>query len=440
MTIDSGAEMKHDEVKKSDNSSSSSSQVDDHYYYLTPQAVKCLPNFKYNGADLSPIYNHVLSPLAAFLVDRCTPKSVAPNTITLFGLCWMITSYSFIWYFCPMFEERVDLEGSEDSVPGWIFLFNGIAMFIYQTLDNMDGKQARRTGSSSSLGLLFDHGCDAINLIFGSANWIAYMGLNPTQHLPQIWVLVFIPMILFYIATWEEYYTGKLVLPYFNGPSEGLIIGASLSILTSVVGRHFWHETTVYSLLFDTILPTAITAHLPVAGITNSNMVVLASIIGAIREGSTKIYNVAKNYGLHPFINLLPVLMIAYLGFVICYLDAGVFIRNPRNCLHLVNLLFFDQVTSLMLNHMSCINFKPYRLPLLPVAIFALVLPSLSPEQIDSFMLTYTVGLFMYMAMKTTYIVSEICNILGIWCFDIVTPYPKRTLTTKVNDVGRKIN
>ena len=29
-------------------------------------------------------------------------------------------------------------------------------------LDNADGKQARKTGSSSVLGMLFDHGCDMI--------------------------------------------------------------------------------------------------------------------------------------------------------------------------------------------------------------------------------------------------------------------------------------
>jgi len=27
----------------------------------------------------------------------------------------------------------------------------------------MDGKQARKTGNSSALGMLFDHGCDAIS-------------------------------------------------------------------------------------------------------------------------------------------------------------------------------------------------------------------------------------------------------------------------------------
>lgn len=47
--------------------------------------------------------------------------------------------------------------------PRWVFPFAGFSLFFYATLDNMDGKQARRTGSSSALGLLFDHGCDSIN-------------------------------------------------------------------------------------------------------------------------------------------------------------------------------------------------------------------------------------------------------------------------------------
>jgi len=412
-----------------------------HYYYMTPQAVRCLPNFKYEGGDTSPIYTYVLSPLASFLVDKVTPMSVAPNTITLFGLCWMITAYSFVWYYCPTFNEYIVNGDSGDSdVPRWIFLFNGIAMLTYQTLDNMDGKQARRTGSSSSLGLLFDHGCDAINLIFGSANWIAFMGLNPRDHLPQIWVLVFIPMILFYISTWEQYYTGKLILPFFNGPTEGLLIGASLSFLTSVVGRHFWHETTFYSLLLAPTLPTSIINMLPEAGVTNFNMVVVATIIAAIREGLTKIVTVVRSYGLGPFSNLLPVLMMSYLAFIIGYFHSGVFLRNPRNCLHLTNLLFFEQVTSLMLDHMSCIDFNPYRLPLLPVAIFAMLVNSMSAEHADTFMLTYTVGLFIYVAMKTTHIINEICNILGVWCFDIITPHPKRTPIMDANGVGRKLN
>lgn len=32
-------------------------------------------------------------------------------------------------------------------------------------MDAIDGKQARRTGTSSPLGEFFDHGCDAINMM-----------------------------------------------------------------------------------------------------------------------------------------------------------------------------------------------------------------------------------------------------------------------------------
>jgi hypothetical protein len=34
---------------------------------------------------------------------------------------------------------------------------------VYQTLDAIDGKQARRTGTSSPMGELFDHGCDSVS-------------------------------------------------------------------------------------------------------------------------------------------------------------------------------------------------------------------------------------------------------------------------------------
>lgn len=39
------------------------------------------------------------------------------------------------------------------------FLYSfGVGLFAYQSLDAIDGKQARRTGASGPLGELFDHG------------------------------------------------------------------------------------------------------------------------------------------------------------------------------------------------------------------------------------------------------------------------------------------
>lgn len=52
------------------------------------------------------------------------------------------------------------------ELPRWVFLWSAISIFIYQTLDAVDGKQARRTKASSPLGQLFDHGCDSFSLTF----------------------------------------------------------------------------------------------------------------------------------------------------------------------------------------------------------------------------------------------------------------------------------
>jgi len=48
--------------------------------------------------------------------------------------------------------------------PRWSYVLCAAGLFIYQTLDAIDGKQARRIRCSSPLGELFDHGCDALSI------------------------------------------------------------------------------------------------------------------------------------------------------------------------------------------------------------------------------------------------------------------------------------
>lgn len=72
-------------------------------------------------------------------------------------------------------RHRVRARRSGDSVsmvlcslslpqaPLWAYVACACGLFIYQSLDAIDGKQARRTNSSSPLGELFDHGCDSLS-------------------------------------------------------------------------------------------------------------------------------------------------------------------------------------------------------------------------------------------------------------------------------------
>ena len=105
------------------------------------------------ASDNNSILDPYLQPWWNYVVTL-VPMWVAPNLITITGLAINMLACLWLLYHCPTAKEEVS---------GWIPLTLAITMFIYQTLDAIDGKQARRTGSSNALGELFDHGCDSLS-------------------------------------------------------------------------------------------------------------------------------------------------------------------------------------------------------------------------------------------------------------------------------------
>jgi len=65
-------------------------------------------------------------------------------------------------------------------------------------LDNCDGKQARATGTSSPLGMLFDHGCDSV------VTWMLGMSVANCFNLADMrilyWTVMILSLIPFYAA------------------------------------------------------------------------------------------------------------------------------------------------------------------------------------------------------------------------------------------------
>lgn len=91
------------------------------------------------------------------------PTWIAPNTLTLTGLVMNVTSSLILLSYSPDLRSEVIIcTQITVKVPTWSLVFAALCVFIYQTLDALDGKQARRTNTASPLGELFDHGCDAI--------------------------------------------------------------------------------------------------------------------------------------------------------------------------------------------------------------------------------------------------------------------------------------
>lgn len=403
-------------------------KINDGYFFLTKEACEALPKYKYKGEDRSLLYIYVLSPLAAFLVNTATPRWLAPNAITLIGLVWMGVAYATIWYYVPTLE----IEDS-DSVPRWIFLLNFVSMLVYQTLDNMDGKQARRTGSSSPLGMLFDHGCDAINAIAGSANWIMTLGLNPDKDALLCWAIVLGPMSMFFIATWEEFYTGALILPIINGVSEGLVGGALLSLATYLYGVEFWQDTHFYNTVVSNFLPGFVRDQwIAPEGLRNADLQVMLALFFIVREYIDRSIVISYKFGLQTLWNQIAFLVLASTTLAVGVADRNVWLRMPRTSLHLSSVLFVDLVTQLMLDHLTKQPYNPFRWIQAPMVGLTLLVAAGMVEAsstTDSFLLAYTTGLWVYQLLKIRIVIHEACAVLGIWCFNITTP---RTTSKKL--------
>jgi len=332
----------------------------------------------------------------------------------------MITSYLAMWYYVPTLDLQ---EQEESAIPRWIFLWNGVAMLVYQTLDNMDGKQARKTGSSSPLGLLFDHGIDCINNVFGSANWMIAMMLDPARDVSLCYSILFGPYALFYFATWEEFYTGELILPIFNGPSEGLFGGAILSFVSWWYGPSFWQQTTAWDEWLIPYLPAFMQQ---IESLRHADLLILGVSIGFVQETSLKTWFVVKAYGPSRTLpNLIPFIIFLICPLVVGYSDLDIWLSMPRTSLHLCSALFVDMTTELMMAHMTdqTYNYKRWMLiPLIALTVGVAMGWVRSGRLTEDFLLMYATGSVAFLSLRISTIIHEICIVLNIWCFDITTP------------------
>lgn len=164
---------------------------------LSPQQLKRLEKHKYssNGTSILEPYFQVFW---RWLIE-VFPRWIAPNTITISGLAVNLLSSLMILWYAPT---------AKDEVPPWIYFFNAIGLFVYQALDAIDGKQARRTGTSSPLGELFDHGCDSISTVFVSLACACSLLLGKSPDI--MFAMCMSSVMLFYFGHWVSYVTGTL--------------------------------------------------------------------------------------------------------------------------------------------------------------------------------------------------------------------------------------
>ena len=126
--------------------------------YMDDTQKENLKIYRYAGGDKGYSYIHFYNPTATKIVEYL-PDNLAPNLITLIG--FVFSTLPFVILFGSF---GTNLENGDVPIPRWFFFLEAFCYFMYRMFDEMDGKQARRTGNSSPLGLLFDHGCDAFSM------------------------------------------------------------------------------------------------------------------------------------------------------------------------------------------------------------------------------------------------------------------------------------
>ncbi|XP_047518048.1 cholinephosphotransferase 1 isoform X3 [Pieris napi] len=193
---------------------------------LNAAQLKRLSEHKYSCSSAS-LLDAWLQPWWCWLVSK-TPLWLAPNLITILGLIInIVTTLILVWY-SP--DARQD-------PPRWACALCALGVFVYQSLDAIDGKQARRTGSQSPLGELFDHGCDSISTVFIALG--ACIAVKLGEYPTWMFFQCFCAMTLFYCAHWQAYVTGTLKMGRID-VTEAQYTIICIHLISATLGSDVW--------------------------------------------------------------------------------------------------------------------------------------------------------------------------------------------------------
>ena len=341
------------------------------------------------------------------------PLWLAPNMVTLLGFFCIIFNVGLLELMDP------DLLSPKQA---WVCYSYGLGVWAYSTMDNIDGKQARRTGTSSGLGELFDHGIDSLNCTLASLLEASAMGLGSTR-LGAFTALV--PCLPMFFSTWETYHTHTLYLGYFNGPTEGLLIASLIMAASGIWGAEMWKEPlaklfgneamlgkiSFLDLWVPIILFAFCTAHLP------------SCVINVAQARRAKGLAVAPVF-------LEWTSMFFFVGTLCAWLGSPYSHILPDNHLVLLCLIlsfvFGRMTTKIILAHLTRQPFPYWTMLLVPLgggAILAWLpligLPPVSATVELGYLWSYfLISMVVYFRWAFV-VINAICDYLGIQCLTI---------------------
>ena len=374
--------------------------------YISPEYYDNIRSYQYKSSDSSISYKYCMSPLCDYLV-KFFPEWLAPNVITISGFFLNLLYFLITGYY-------TQFKGG--FVPPWACFFSAFCYLLYQILDNIDGKQARRTKSSSPLGLLVDHGTDACTTFFITCGLGAILCLNTTYQYILLWIMIIVP---FYLNNWEEYITGIMSLPFINGINEGTFIIIFLECLVGTIGYDFLLRKIDFLFLEQIQFNVFISSIACGAGI-------FFGFISLLKIH--KLDTVTKK--LNALIDVFPFIYFLSGFFSIIYLTESKINKNyPQLLLVSFGFQFAKMMGLLQLAHLTGTRYMPYNLgfvlPNLCYIIHSLIYFVIRQYKIlylsiDDLIIIFSIVNFLSWAHFVYFCSDEMCKILGIFRFKLI--------------------
>eukprot|EP01103_Thecamoeba_quadrilineata_P008965 TRINITY_DN18675_c0_g1_i1.p1 TRINITY_DN18675_c0_g1~~TRINITY_DN18675_c0_g1_i1.p1 ORF type:complete len:380 (+),score=45.93 TRINITY_DN18675_c0_g1_i1:34-1173(+) len=368
--------------------------------YTTPEGLKALDDYKYCGIDYSLIANYIMQPFWRKAVN-ILPETIAPNLVTLIGFGAIILGYLVMTFYCPLFVA---------VSPLWVHILCAINLFFYQTMDALDGKQARRTNTSSPLGELFDHGCDAVTTFLVALTVSTSISLGPNYY---TFILVIGSLAPFYLKQLEEYHTDEMILGYVN-VTEAQLVTISCFLVSGIFGPEAWN--TEFNLY--------------VAVLSLRQLVFFSSVGGMCYICLTSfdaLFKRAKNRN-HALAQTFPIFFVLISSFVWSYLSPDILGVNAHffylavgfAVANVVGKMVIARVCRLHFDEKQIIIFLPLTLGVIN-AIFGFVAER-------TFLIVYCLVSTIAYAHLALSIIHDFCRVLEIRCLSIYPkPKPKKT-------------
>ncbi|XP_078602547.1 choline/ethanolaminephosphotransferase 1-like [Branchiostoma floridae x Branchiostoma japonicum] len=363
---------------------------------LSEAQLKRLKEYKFKSEGKS-LLEPVLQDFSGYLLEK-TPLWVAPNVISFLGLAALVVATFPLFLYCPTATEEV---------PWWFYTICIAGLITIQTLDNMDGLQARRAGSGSPVGAVVDTACDITALGIGVTSFSVAMQLGTSPE----WMF-YCHLILFcleFAAYWKNSFFDVLHYDLLES-NEYLTVMMMIHSVSAIFGPAAWSTQVFYEL----------EARVIIVGIVSVaySFVIFEAMLFILKQRGKR--SNAGLRGSHPMRTACPLLIHLILAFLTKGVSSQQIVQNYPTLYYLMFGLAHAKVTIVL----RVADATKSEMPLVDTSMLGptmLFLSSFLGDYVSEYfvlclaMTLVTLDLVVY----STLVLQESCDYLNISCFKV---------------------